>query len=134
MILKAETSESSQEFHQGMVNRMDLSYCKYGRYHVNASGRIDPKFQKEAAETVMNFLAKWDGRGTTTANSNTVASILLRLVKYLNTGNTEWLMDVANFAMIEHECPQVKGSHFKATDSHESPGLVGIGEKEMENL
>lgn len=54
-----------------------------------------------------------------------VKSIQTRLDKYIETGNTEWLVDVANFAMIEWKHPSLSGAHFRATDSKESPGLTG---------
>jgi len=45
-----------------------------------------------------------------------------RLRLYKETGNTEWLMDVGNFAMIEFMKPQHKDAHYRPTDSKESPG------------
>lgn len=55
-----------------------------------------------------------------------------RLRLYRETGNTEWLVDLANFAMIEymhHSHPQ---AHFRATGGNESPGLKnGISYKEL---
>lgn len=54
-----------------------------------------------------------------------VKSIQARLDLYLKTGNTEWLVDVANFAMIEWKHPSLSSAHFRATDSAESPGLTG---------
>lgn len=48
-----------------------------------------------------------------------------RLDKYNQTGNTEWLVDIANFAMIEFRFPSHPEAHFRATDSRESPGLAG---------
>lgn len=48
-----------------------------------------------------------------------------RLEKYRETGNTEWLMDAANFAMIEFMVPQMEGAHYRPTDSKESPGRWG---------
>ena len=54
-----------------------------------------------------------------------VKSIQTRLEKYLETGNTEWLVDVANFAMIEFKHPSLQNAHFHGTDSSESPGLTG---------
>jgi hypothetical protein len=84
-------SEFSLEFHQGMTNRMEVSFHKYGRV-MDAKGKVDE-----------------------------IACLLKRVEKYRETGNTEWLMDVANFAMIEF---MHKGSEaFRATESHESPGL-----------
>lgn len=85
-------SEFNQEFIQGMANRMMVSYHKYGKV-MDAIGKVDE-----------------------------VANIEKRVQRYKETGNTEWLMDVANFAMIEfmHKGAQA----FRATDSNESPGLV----------
>jgi hypothetical protein len=61
-----------------------------------------------------------------------VKSIKTRVDKYLETGNTEWLIDVANFAMIEYKHPSHPNAHFRGTDSNESPGLTdGISAKEL---
>lgn len=61
-----------------------------------------------------------------------VKEIEPRLKKYLETGNTEWLIDVANFAMIEFMYPSISGAAFRGTDSDESPGLTsGISYKEL---
>ena len=48
-----------------------------------------------------------------------------RLDKYLETHNTEFLIDIANFAMIEFMHPAFKDASYKPTDSGESPGLAG---------
>jgi hypothetical protein len=64
-------------------------------------------------------------------NVDAIASLKKRLKKYEETGNTEWLVDIANFAMIEYMYPQHEQAHFRATDSHESPGLEGISVQEM---
>lgn len=53
-----------------------------------------------------------------------IASIDVRVQKYLATGNTEWLIDAANCCLIEFTHPRVEGAHFRATDSDESPGRV----------
>lgn len=53
---------------------------------------------------------------------NAVASLQDRLRKYAETKNTEFLVDAANFAMIEFMFPSLDGAHFRSTDSDESPG------------
>lgn len=53
---------------------------------------------------------------------NALHSLLDRIRKYESTGNTEYLVDVANFAMIEFMHPAHKEAHFEATDSSGSPG------------
>ena len=90
-IIPGLESEISQEFIQGMVNRMMVSYHKYGKV-MDAIGKVDE-----------------------------IASLEKRIQRYKDTKNTEWLMDVGNFAMIEF---MHRGAEaFRATDSNESPGL-----------
>lgn len=48
-----------------------------------------------------------------------------RLDLYNKTHNLEYLVDVANFAMIESMYPSYKDAKFIATDSDKSPGLAG---------
>jgi len=57
-----------------------------------------------------------------------------RLELYKETGNTEWLVDVGNFAMIEFMFPHHPKAHFRATDSNESPGVMGLTEREVEKF
>lgn len=40
-----------------------------------------------------------------------------RIAKYKETGNTEFLADAANFAMIEFMYPSIKGAKYNPTDS-----------------
>ncbi len=88
-------SEFSEEFVQGMRNRMAVSFYKYGA----------------VAEAFPHKV-------------QAIASLQDRLRKYADTGNTEWLMDAANFAMIEFMHPAHPDAHFEGTDSAASPGRV----------
>lgn len=92
-------SEVSREFLQGMADRMSTSFFKYGRVAEAYPKRV-----------------------------NALASLATRLDRYETSGNTEWLMDVANFAMIEFMCPAHPSAHYKPTDSKASPGRVWHGE------
>lgn len=59
-------------------------------------------------------------------------SIKTRLELYEKTHNLEYLVDVANFAMIEFKHPAFKDAEYIPTDSDSSPGLTdGISYKEM---
>lgn len=87
-------TEFSLDFVQGMADRMAVSYFKYG----------------PVADNAKNF-------------TDTIANLKKRLDRYEETGNTEWLMDVGNFAMIEFMFPHHQEAHFRSTDSQESPGL-----------
>jgi hypothetical protein len=91
-------TEYSKEFDKMRENRMIVSFYKYGPMRQNYS----------------------------TGCCDAVKSLERYLQKYKDTGNTEFLADVANFAMIEFMYPQHANSHFKATDSGESPGVVGV--------
>lgn len=87
------STEYSVPFIQGMINRMSISFAKYG------------KVKDAYPEKV-----------------NAIDSMMLRLKKYRETGNTEFLIDVANFAMIEFMHPAHPNAHFRPTDTTESPG------------
>jgi len=84
-------SEFSREFMQAMINRLAVGYHRYGSVR-DTAGKIDR-----------------------------VKSMDQRLGKYLETGNTEFLIDVANFAMIEFLTPSVPHAGWDATG--ESPGV-----------
>jgi rhamnogalacturonyl hydrolase YesR len=92
-------SEFNMTFAQGMADRMSMSYAKYGPVAQAYPDRVDA-----------------------------IASLKKRLERYEETGNTEYLMDVANFAMIEFQHPRHSKAHFKAEDSKASPGRQWVGE------
>lgn len=91
--LRVPDTEFSVPFVQGMADRMAVSFAKYGHVTDESVKKFDP-----------------------------VQNLQVRLDKYRETGNTEWLMDVANCAMIEFMFPQHPEAHYRATDSSESPG------------
>ncbi len=51
-------------------------------------------------------------------------SAMDRIRHYEQDGNTEWLVDAANFLMIEAIHPTHERAHFRATTEKESPGLI----------
>lgn len=88
--------EYSEEFDKLRKNRVEVSYYKYGAARDNfASGRVD-----------------------------VIGSLELCLEKFKKTGNTEYLLDVANYAMFRYMYP-MPNEYYKATDSSESAGTVG---------
>ena len=58
-------------------------------------------------------------------------SLKKRVELYEETGNADWLIDIANFAMIEFAHPAHPSYHFKRVNHEESPGLDGISMKEL---
>ena len=96
--------EYSDRFDELRKNRVAVSYHKYG------SAKKNFKTGNVQAIPTMNLCLEEDNR----------------------TGNTEYLLDAANYLMFEFMYPQHEKAHFRATDSRESAGIVGISEKEME--
>lgn len=98
--------EYSERFDQLRKNRVEVSYYKYGPARKNYK----------------------------TGNVQALPSMERCIEKYNSTGNTEYLVDAANYLMFEFMYPQHPKAHFKATDSKDSAGIVGISVKEMEDL
>ena len=96
-------NEYSEKFDELRKNRVAVSYHKYGSAKNNFS----------------------------TGNVNALESMKLCVEKYKQTHNTEYLCDAANYLMFEFMFPQIEGAYFKATDSKDSAGIVGISEKEI---
>lgn len=94
-------TEYSTYFDKLRQNRMEVSYFKYGPITENAGNKL----------------------------VKIIESLELRLEKYKQTGNTEFLADIANFAMIEYVYPQHSKAHFD--DLSESPGVVGMTYREL---
>lgn len=91
-------SEISQTFIARMKNAMTVSFFKYGPI-------------KEA------FPHKVDAIG----------SLEKRLQLYKETGNGDYLTDIANFAMIESMRPAHKKYHYEPTDGGEGRKWQGGG-------
>jgi hypothetical protein len=93
-------SQIDVPFFQGMVDRMGVSWFKYGDMRAHGDGDDPVKL---------------------------IESLKVRLDKYEETGNAEWLMDVGNIAMMEFVNGQHPNHHYRPTDSDESPGRVVRG-------
>lgn len=90
------SKEHSEEFDKLRKNRVQVSFFKYGAARDNfGSGRVDA-----------------------------IGSLDLCLDKFKKTGNTEYLLDVANYAMFRYMYP-MPGEYFRPTDRRESAGTVG---------
>ena len=92
-IEKILNTEFSPQFVEGMKDRMVVSFYKYGAIADGFPGKV-----------------------------NAISSLTDRLRKYAETGNTEFLIDAANFAMIEFMHPAHPQAFFEGTDSDQSPG------------
>lgn len=89
--------EYSERFDELRKYAVKVSYFKYGPAKKNfAEGRVDA-----------------------------VASLRKKLLAYERTGNTEYLVDVANYAMFEFMYPLHPKAHYKATDDDRSTLPVG---------
>jgi len=55
---------------------------------------------------------------------NALESAQQRIKNYEKDGNTEWLIDAANFLQFEFQFPSHPQGYFRSTRSDESPGYV----------
>ena len=98
-------TDYSEEFDKKRKALIQQSYFKYGKASKNfATGNVDA-----------------------------IGSLEKCLVKFKETGNTEYLCDIANYAMFRFMFPQ-NGEYFRHTDSDESAGIVGMSVREMEEF
>ncbi len=93
--LEIEDTEVSEEFIRGMRDRMVVSFHKYGPVADAYPDKVDA-----------------------------IGSLMDRLRSYSMTGNTAYLMDAANFAMIEFMLPNHHNAHFAGTDDEDFPGRL----------
>lgn len=92
-------------------------------------------FDKKRKGLILQSYYKY-GRATKnfkTGNVDAIGSLERCLAKFKETGNTEYLCDVANYAMFRFMFPQ-GGERFEHTGSDGSAGIVGMSEKEMESF
>ena len=100
---KKMPSEYSDRFDELRQNRVSVSFYKYGTAKDNFGMKL------------VDALTTHD----------------LCIEKYKETGNTEYLVDAANYLMFEFMYPQRDGAYFKPTDSSESAGVEGMPVNEM---
>lgn len=97
-------AEYSEQFDQLRKNRVAMSTYKYGSAKINFGQKL----------------------------VDAMGCIERCIKKYQDTGNTEYLLDLGNYAMFEFMYPQHENAHFKATESKDSAGIVGMSIKEIE--
>lgn len=100
------SQEYSEEFDRLRKNRVETSYYKYGPARKNFA----------------------------TGNVQAIPTMKRRIKKYQETGNLEYLLDASNYLMFEYMFPQHPNAHFRATNSEESAGIVGMSVNEMERF
>jgi len=98
-------TEYSEKFDKLRKDRIIVSFYKYGPLQVNYGQEL----------------------------IDAIKSLEKRLEMYKDTGNTEFLCDIANFAMIEFMCPQHPLAHFKPLDDGKSH-IVGMGINEIKDF
>lgn len=103
---ESHPTEYSDEFDCLRQNRVAVSFYKYGPAKLNFGEKL----------------------------VDAIGCVEKCINKYKETGNTEYLCDAANYLMFEHMYPQKEGAYFKATDSSESAGIVGMSINEMEQF
>ena len=97
------------------------------RDYIAAAGvpltEFDPEFVVKMASAMMVSYHKY-GRVADAypAKFNAVSDVRTRMGKYRETGNKHYLVDAANFAMIEAMHPARDGATWGANDAADSPG------------
>lgn len=82
------STEFNHDFVRLMQNRMVMGAFRYGRF------------------------------GPNKADYDLLGGIQKKLASYADTGNTEALVDVANYALLEFTFPHHQQAHFRAADDH----------------
>lgn len=118
---KGMEPQHSVDFIQGMLDRMGMSAWKYGDVREAYPQKLD------AVGSALMRIARYLGAERFTAAAAAAVTALPAseaMPHRRANGNTEYLMDAANFCMIEHMLPRLEDAHFRATDSDESPGRL----------
>ncbi|PZQ21149.1 MAG: hypothetical protein DI569_12855 [Sphingopyxis macrogoltabida] len=97
------------------------------REYIEAAGvpltEFDPEFVVKMAAAMMVSYHKY-GRVADAypVKFDAVADVRARMAKYRETGNLHYLVDAANFAMIEAMHPRRDGATWGTNDAADSPG------------
>lgn len=103
---------------------------------LDMSEEYSDKFDELRKNRVMTSFYKYGSakNNFSTGNVQAIPTLELCLNKYKETGNLDYILDLCNYAMFEFMYPQHPKAHFRATESHESAGIVGMSVKEMERF
>ena len=93
------------------------------------------EFDKKRKALIQQSYFKYGkaSRNFATGNVDAIGSLEKCLEKFKESGNTEYLCDIANYAMFRFMFPK-KGEYFRHTDSDDSAGIVGMSVKEIEDF
>ncbi len=100
-------TEYERAFIQGMLDRVAQAYFNYGAMADAYPNKINAV--ASSRKRLNNYIGRPESDG-------------------MGDGNKEWLMDAANFLMIEFKHPRHPQAHFRATTKAESPGRQWHGE------
>ena len=116
------STEWSETFPQAMVDRMHVSYFKYGAVK---------KAYPDHADALASLLLRVAMYCGLDRFKDAVANCLTaNKVTAAGTKNTEYLVDAANFAMIEFIAPSISSAFFEGTDATGSPGRISTSGKQ----
>lgn len=90
------------------------------RHHICPASEFSPQFVARMQRSMGVSFHKYGAvKDAYPHKVNAVKSLRHRLQLYEETGNADYLVDVANFAMIEFMCPAHPDFHDKPTDGGE---------------
>ena len=104
-------------FIQGMINRMGFGFHNYG----HARRKHD---RPDNVKNMLIRLIKYCGFNRV---QGILSELYLQFGSEKGSGNTEFLMDEANYAMMEFMVPSHPGAHFTPTTRDQSPGSAVAG-------
>lgn len=99
-------------FIQGMINRMCFGFYNYGH----------ARRKHDRPDNIKNMLIRLIKYVGFTRVQQALAELKSNFGSEYGSGNIEFLMDEANYAMMEFMVPSHPEAHLRPTESHESPG------------
>ena len=121
------------------TDKLNEMIAFYNEYHCKESEILKTdysiEFDKKRKASIEQSYYKYGkaSKNFATGNVDAIGSLEKCLEKFKETKNTEYLIDVANYAMFRYMWPQ-DVEYFKRTNSDESAGIVGMSVKEMEDF
>lgn len=125
---------SEKEFEQYTLEQNIISSTSKKILETEYCKNFDDKRKKAMITSFYKYGRLKDNYSGENPNVDAIKSLQIRLDEYRTTGNTEYLVDVANFAMMEFMYPHVKGAAYRPSDSSNSPGLAGLSVNEAKRF
>jgi hypothetical protein len=110
-------------------------YTKEEQYILDRTMSTEFDEYRKNSLIVSHYKYGWpeDNYGRDCVPVSALENIKVRLAKYEETGNKDYLIDVANFAELEYQYPSHPKAHLNRNNEKEQPKLVGVSHNEIKN-